>query len=85
MASFHSSKVNFIEDDSGSYIRILGPTGLHVLFEGRVYDLFSEMLNTPMSIMLDTVSFEEAGPDRARLLSFVRDGLEWNGFDVKTM
>jgi hypothetical protein len=84
--NFHSSRVNLIEDDSGSSIRILGPTDLDVMFEGNRYTIDSEMLNPPMSLVIYTRSLSAAaGDDAPRLLAFIRAGLEWNGFYVETI
>lgn len=85
MTKFHSTRVNLIEDEHGSSIRILGPVGLEVDFEGHQYDVDSEMLQPPMSIVIYTDSLKKAEMDYTRVLAFVRAGLEWNGFTVRTI
>ena len=43
------------------------------------------MLQPPMSIVIYTDSLKKAEMDYTRVLAFVRAGLEWNGFTVRTI
>jgi len=82
MDEFREGLGSTIESDEGS-IRVKGRAGLAVTFRGRSYDVHSEMMNAPMSIVLYTstggLAEADALPD---LLQFVRSGLERGGFTV---
>ena len=85
MTRFHSTRENLIEDEHGSSIRILGPVGLEVDFGGHLYDVDSEMLQPPMSIVIYTDSLKDTEMENTKFLAFLSAGLEWNGFTVRTI
>ena len=83
MREYRKTGPHLIESGA-DWIRIRGRAGLDVSYQGRQYDVSSEMLFPPMTIAL-FVSRGDAipAPDADDIVTFVREGLESVGFTVE--
>lgn len=85
MTSFRKLSPNTIQNDSGSSLQILGRTGIRVDVDGQTYTIDSEMLASPMSIVLYRNSISpEAGASVDMIFEFACNALQWAGFTVET-